>query len=78
MAKVTITISDSDDDDTNTAVGDFRVDYEGAPEGTPPTMAVLFGATIQRMWRSRALAPMVPLVCDDLMRLRARAASGAE
>lgn len=71
MAKITITLSDENEDGANVAVGEFKVDYEGAPEGTPPTMAVLFGATIQRMWRSRALAPMVPLICDDLMMLRA-------
>ena len=30
-------------------------------------MATLFGTAVQRLWKSRALAPLVPLLCDDLM-----------
>ena len=69
MATITITISDDVEGSTDVAVADFNVDYEGAVEGTP-TLAVLFGSTIQRLWKSRTLAPMVPLVCSDLMELR--------
>lgn len=50
MAMITIMISDDiSEDGADVAIADFKVDYEGAPAGTPPTMAVMFGATIQRL-----------------------------
>jgi hypothetical protein len=66
MAKITITIEDGIESSTPVATAMFDLDMQGATEGTPTT-AVLFGATIQRLWRSRALAPLVPLICGDMM-----------
>lgn len=70
MATVTIVLEDGVDKDGVTAhvVGDFNV--TGVIEGAPPTMAILFGTALQRMWRSRALAPLVPLIVGDMMGLQ--------
>jgi hypothetical protein len=75
VAKITITIEDGFEDGQAVATADFEADHQGAPEGSPPTDAAIFATAIQRLWTSRALEAMAPLICDDMMRISRRAKS---
>jgi hypothetical protein len=75
MAKVTITLEDTIRDGKQVVMVSHNTDSRDVPDDSPmATDAMLHGLCIMRLWQSRALANMMPLVCADALEARAAVA----
>lgn len=75
MARVTITLEDTVDLQSGQEGVKLsaQVDPQGRPKGAPHTQAEICAIGIDRLWKSRALPPLVGLVCGDMTGLFQRA-----
>ena len=81
MARVTIILEDTIDPESGqegVTCHLAAIDPMGRPAGSPRTGAEIAATGLQRMWRARALPPLIMLVCGDMTGLHARMRPGEE